>query len=467
MLVPWWSILPFVALLACIATFPLMHWTAHLWEKRSFQLAVALVLGVPMAIWMWAAGEPASVVHALVEYAQFITLLLSLFVVSGGIFLSGDIRATPRNNTLFLALGGAIASLIGTTGAAMLLIRPVLNTNQQRRIKVHTVIFFIFIVANCGGLLTPLGDPPLFLGMLRGVPFLWTLNLFPMWLFVNGVLLVSYYAMDKRAYALEDPDAVRWDAVDVKPLGIRGKLNFLWLLLIVAAVAVVPSADLHAIGEGYATVIDWIPFRELLMLSAAALSYFGGDKKARFEDNQFTWGPIQEVAALFIGIFLTMVPALKYLAQVAPSLPLNEITLFVFTGGLSSVLDNAPTYATFFEMAKTLPGDPRVAGVPELYLAAVSLGAVFCGAITYIGNGPNFMVKAVADSAGLKMPTFGGYVVWAFKYLVPTLLAMLLVFIAQPMWAKGLGVVLALALLFRAFWLAKSSTPRHGVDLVK
>ena len=465
MLVPWWSILPFAALLACIATFPLMHRTAHLWEKRSFQLAVALALGLPMAAWMWLAGESGSVVHAVVEYAQFITLLLSLFVVSGGIFLAGDIRASPRNNTLFLAVGGLIASFIGTTGAAMLLIRPLLNTNQERQLKVHTVVFAIFVVANCGGLLTPLGDPPLFLGMLRGVPFLWTMNLLPEWLFVNGLLLLTYYALDKRAYASESPEAIRWDATAVTKLGVKGKANFLWLALIVVAVAVIPSVDLHAIGEGHAGVADWIPFRELVMLSAAALSYFGGDKVARFDDNKFTWGPIQEVAALFIGIFLTMVPALKYLAQVAPTLPLDEITFFVFSGGLSSVLDNAPTYATFFEMAKQLPGDPRVAGVPELYLVAISLGSVFCGANTYIGNGPNFMVKAVAESAAVKMPSFGGYVVWAVKYLVPILAAMCLVFIAQPAWAKGAGLALALGLAIRAIWLARSAPAQRATDL--
>jgi Na+/H+ antiporter NhaD/arsenite permease-like protein len=460
-LVPWWSILPFAALLACIATFPLISWTSHLWEKRPFQLAVALALGLPMAAWMWLAGESGSVIHAVVEYAQFITLLLSLFVVSGGIFLSGDIRASPRNNTVFLAVGAVIASFVGTTGAAMLLIRPLLNTNQERRIKVHTVVFAIFVIANCGGLLTPLGDPPLFLGMLRGVPFLWTLQLLPEWLFVNGLLLFTYYALDRKAFALESPDAVRWDAAAVTKLGVKGKLNFLWLAVIVAAVAVVPSVDLHAIAEGHAGVAAWIPFRELVMLSAAALSFFGGDKVARFDDNKFTWGPILEVASLFIGIFLTMVPALKYLAQVAPTLPLNEITFFLFSGGLSSVLDNAPTYATFFEMAKQLPGDPRIADVPQLYLVAVSLGSVLCGANTYIGNGPNFMVKAVAESAGVKMPTFGGYVVWAVKYLMPTLLAMLLLFIAQPAWAKGLGAALAVGLAFRAYRMARN-TPEPG-----
>ncbi|GMA41377.1 sodium:proton antiporter [Mobilicoccus caccae] len=397
----WWTLIPFVLMLGSIATLPLVPATAHLFEKPSFQLTLALVLGVPVALAVWLlAGDGAAVVHALVEYAQFITLLLSLYVVSGAVFLAGDIRATPRNNTIFLAVGGTIASFIGTTGAAMLLIRPLLRTNSERTRRVHTVVFTIFIVANCGGLLTPLGDPPLFLGMLRGVPFEWTFSLFPEWLFVNGMLLLTYYFLDRKYYAQEPAHALQADATDIEPLGLRGAYSLVWFAVIVFAVAFLPSIDLHAIEEGHAHLMDWVPLREIVMLSAAAGSYFIGNKSIRWRDNQFTWGPILEVAALFIGIFLTMVPALKFLAQVAPSLPLNRITFFVFTGGLSALLDNAPTYATFFEMAAQLPGEPRVANVPEAYLVSISLGAVLCGAITYIGNGPNFMVKAVADSRG-------------------------------------------------------------------
>ena len=456
MTVEWWSIIPFVIMLGSIAVLPLLPATHHLWERHGFQLAIALALGLPIAAWFIIAGHPESVTHALVEYAQFITLLLSLFVVSGGIFLAGDLRATPRNNTIFLAIGGVIASFIGTTGAAMLLIRPLLNTNKERAHRVHTVVFTILIVANCGGLLTPLGDPPLFLGMLRGVPFEWTFSLFPEWLFVNSLLLLTYYALDRRAYARETTAAIAWDDTAVSPLGIRGKINFVYFGLIILAVAFVPSIDLHAIETGHASPAQWVPWRELVMLGAAAASYFTGDKQARFELNQFTWGPIKEVAALFIGIFLTMIPALKFLAQVAPTLPLNKVTFFVFSGGLSAVLDNAPTYATFFEMAKQLPGDPRVAGVPEVYLVAISHGSVFCGAITYIGNGPNFMVKSVADSAGVSMPSFGGYVRWTFTYLVPVLAAMLLVFIADGLLWNGLGWALTAALAARAVWIARA-----------
>ncbi len=432
MTVPWYGLLPFVALLAAIATFPLMAPTRHFWEKRSFQLTVALVLGVPMGAWCWSIGGKAEVIHALVEYGAFITLLFSLFVVSGGVFVAGDIQATPRNNTLFLAAGAVLASLIGTTGAAMLLVRPLLNTNRERRHKVHTVVFTILVVANCGGLLTPLGDPPLFLGLLRGVPFLWTLKLFPEWLFVNGMLLLAYYRVDSAAWRREEiPDLVR-DAVDVRPLSIRGKGSVLLLGVIVAAVALVPSVDLHAIREGHPSVGAFLPLRELVLLTVAGLSYSLGDRKARFEGNRFEWGPIQEVAALFIGIFLTMVPALAYLAQKAPGLPLGRVTFFVFSGGLSSVLDNAPTYATFFELAKALGGEPAVAGVREAFLVSISLGAVFCGAMTYIGNGPNFMVKAIAESDGVAMPSFGGYVAkWALVHLAPVLALMVGIFIVE------------------------------------
>ena len=453
--VTWWSIIPFALLLASIAILPLLPATEHLWERNAVKLGVALVLGLPIAVWFVAAGHGEEVVHALVEYGQFILLLLALFVVAGGIYLVGDIRATPRNNTIFLAVGGILASFIGTTGAAMLLIRPLLNTNRERTHRAHTVIFTILIVANCGGLLTPLGDPPLFLGFLRGVPFAWTFSLLPQWAFVNGMLLLTYYALDRRQYAQEPTEAIAFDDSAVTPLGVAGKINFLFFAMIIAAVAFVPSLHLEAILEGHAAWTDWVPWRELVFLLAAAGSFLLGNKEVRFHLNQFTWTPILEVAALFIGIFLTMIPALNYLAQVAPSLPLNAITFFVFTGSLSAVLDNAPTYATFFEMAAQLPGEPLVAGVPAHYLTSISLGAVLCGAITYIGNGPNFMTKAVAEGAGVTMPSFGGYVRWTFIFLVPTLAALVLLFIAEGWW-KVAGGLLALGLVVRAILMARA-----------
>ena len=237
----WWSVLPFAAMLAGIAVLPLVPATAHWWERRSSQLAVALVLGVPVAVWMWLALGWQAVFAAVVEYGQFIALLLSLFIVSGGIFLKGDIEATPRNNTVFLAVGAVLASFVGTTGAAMLLIRPLLNTNAERRYRVHTVLFAIFIVANCGGLLTPLGDPPLFLSFLRGVPFTWTLHLLPEWLFVNAMLLAGYFALDVYYHAQEPAASVRLDRAEIEPLGLRGAVNFVWFAVIIATIAFAPS----------------------------------------------------------------------------------------------------------------------------------------------------------------------------------------------------------------------------------
>ena len=455
MKVPWYGLLPFVALLAAIATFPLMSRTKHLWEKRRFQLLVALVLGVPMGVWVWSIGGRAEVTHALVEYAAFIILLFSLFVVSGGVFVAGDIQATPRNNTRFLAAGALLASVIGTTGAAMLLVRPLLNTNRERKQKVHTVVFTILIVANCGGLLTPLGDPPLFLGFLRGVPFVWTLNLLPEWLFVNGMLLLAYYSVDSLAYRKEEIVDIVRDVVEMKPLAIHGKGSIALLGVIVAAVALVPSVDLHAIHEGHAPITAWLPLREIVLLTVAFLSFRLGDRQARFVDNRFEWGPIQEVAALFIGIFLTMVPALAYLAEHASALPLNRVTFFVFAGGLSSVLDNAPTYVTFFELARVLGGTPAVAGVKEVFLVSISLGAVFCGAMTYIGNGPNFMVKAIAESDGVDMPSFGGYAIrYALVYLAPILALMVGIFIVETMAIRIASGVLTVAL---AGWYVRTA----------
>ena len=457
----WWSVLPFAAMLAGIAVLPLVPATAHWWERRSSQLAVALVLGAPVAVWMWLVLGWQAVFASVVEYGQFIALLLALFIVSGGIFLKGDIEATPRNNTAFLAVGAVLASFVGTTGAAMLLIRPLLATNKERKYRVHTVLYTIFIVANCGGLLTPLGDPPLFLGMLRGVPFTWTLHLFPEWLLVNSLLLISYYALDKAYYAQEPAAAVAEDRTHIEPLRVEGKLNFLWFAVIVAAVALLPSIDEEAIVAGHAGVMDYLPIRELVMLGAAACSYFIGDKQVRYVANQFSWAPVQEVGYLFIGIFLTMVPALLVLDEVAPKLPLNEVTFFLFTGGLSSVLDNAPTYATFFEMGSHLGASGAhqvmVAGVPEHYLVSISLGAVFCGALTYIGNGPNFMVKAVAEADGVEMPSFGRYVFDSFTLLGPVLAAMLCLTIWPGTIAKVVGAAIVVVLLARAAWLIFSS----------
>ena len=456
----WWGILPFAVMLLAVALMPLIPATSTWWEHHRNQLLLALALGVPVAAWMGVTHGPLTVAEALWEYVSFIVLLASLFTVSGGIYLEGDLLASPRNNTALLALGGLTASVIGTTGASMLLIRPLLRANQERRHIVHTVVFFIFVVSNCGGLLTPLGDPPLFLGLLRGVPFTWTLTLFPQWLFVNALLLITYYAIDARNDESESPVDRLLDVTHATPLRVHGLPNLAYLAAIVAAVALLPSLDLEALAAGHATLAHAVPWRELTMAGAAALSFFTGDRRARFEGNHFTWGPILEVAALFVGIFLTMIPALKFLDAVAPSLPLGEVTFFVASGGLSSVLDNAPTYATFFEIARSMGGSGAlVAGVPVAFLTAISLGSVCCGAMTYVGNGPNFMVKAVAEHSGVSMPHFGGYVVWAARYLLPVLVALVLVFIAPEAWARWVGIALAAALVGQAFWLRRRVAP--------
>jgi Na+/H+ antiporter NhaD/arsenite permease-like protein len=342
----------------------------------------------------------------MVEYMEFMVLLGALYTISGGIALRGDLQATPVVNSCFLGLGALLASIMGTTGASMLLIRPLLQTNAERRYVAHTVVFFIFLVSNIGGCLTPLGDPPLFLGYLRGVPFTWTLSLWPVWLAMVVMLLVVYGVWDTIKHVHESPQALRFDRMHVEPLRLQGSINFLFLGLVIMAVALVPS-----------------PWRMLLMLAATGGSLRLGGTAARHV-NQFTYAPIIEVAILFLGIFLTMIPALEFLDQYGASLGINTPAKFFWaTGAFSSFLDNAPTYVTFFETARTQAshtlGGTTVAGVPDSWLQAISLGAVFMGANTYIGNGPNFMVKAVAEEAGIKMPSFFGYMVYSGLVLLP------------------------------------------------
>jgi Na+/H+ antiporter NhaD/arsenite permease-like protein len=443
---------PFVLLLVCIAVLPLAPKVSHLWEHNAVKAALALGLGVPVAVVIAFSGEAELVEESIAEYVQFIVLLGSLFVASGGIHLAGDLRATPRNNTIILALGGVLASFIGTTGAAMLLIRPLLSTNSEREKRSHTIVFAILVVANCGGLLTPLGDPPLYIGLMRGVPFTWTFSLILQWMFVNGLLLLTYYGLDRRMYRREGEFALAWDAESAKPIRVHGALNILWLAVIIASVAL--------LGE-------WPLINVVVQIADAAASFFLTNPQVRFDENEFTWSPIIEVAALFAGIFMTMIPALGFLREHANELPLNEYTLFGFTGVLSSVLDNAPTYLTFFEMSTQLsvPGAAVVAGVPEPYLVAISLGAVTCGAMTYIGNGPNFMVKAVAEEAQVEMPSFGGYILWTLNYLVPVLVAMVLIFLSHDPLIQAAGWALAALVAGRAvFWIVRNPTPKTPIE---
>ncbi len=401
-------LIPFVLMLLSIAIGPVV--AGHWWEKNINKLVVALVLGIPTAIILIAQGFRHELQHQIVfDYIPFVLLLGGLFTVTGGIRLSGDIRATPGVNTLFLGIGAILASLMGTTGAAMLLIRPVLETNKQRKHTVHTVLFFIAIVANAGGLLTPLGDPPLFLLYLRGAPFTWFLKLAPEAFIIDIVLLATYYIMDRINYAKESVKDIARDVTEVKPLRLEGTVNFIWLLGIVASVAFINEQYIEVIKTGSPY---WKFLREGAIVLMMILSLITTKRKVR-EANRFTWDPILEVAFLFIGIFITMTPALIFLQEHASNMGLHSPLHFFFaTGALSGFLDNAPTALAFHSVASGLPqiaDAPYVAGIPEILLKAISMGAVLFGSMTYIGNGPNFMVKAIAEAEGIKMPSFFAY----------------------------------------------------------
>ncbi len=421
-----WMI-PFGVMLLSIAVGPLI--APKLWESNLTKLIVSIVLGIPVVVFMLVKGLSGELINTVFfDYVPFIILLLALFVITGGIHLSGDIKAKPWVNTLFLAVGFVLASLMGTTGAAMLLIRPVLATNQQRKYKIHTVLFFIALVANCGGLMTPLGDPPLFMLFLRGASFTWFSTMWMEWLFTGSILLLLYFMADCwYYYKKESWVALSADTREIEPLRITGKLNFVWLLGIVASVAFINQGLIPAMGAEDAPIyLKYL--REIAMLIFMGLSLLTTSKKTRYEDNKYTWTPIIEVAALFIGIFVTMAPALIYLEQNAARLGFNHVWQFYYsTGLLSSFLDNTPTAVAFHSMALGLPesvaaaaagivdgelnGVTFVAGVPEMMLKAISIGAVFFGSMTYIGNGPNFMVKAIAEESGIKMPSFFGYMI--------------------------------------------------------
>jgi Na+/H+ antiporter NhaD/arsenite permease-like protein len=417
---------------------PLIPAAAHWWDSNKTRLLVSLCLaGVTLAYYGLVAPMVVDhesgathrgfdgVLHVLdhavvVEYLPFIILLFSLYVISGGISLRGDLPAHPATNTAFLAAGGVLASFIGTTGASMLLIRPLLQTNSERHRVRHTVVFFIFIVSNCGGLLLPLGDPPLFLGYLKGVPFLWTLHLVPEWATVCGALLLIYFVWDSVVYKREArPDIVR-DEAERTPLRFEGMHNLVLLLGIVLCVALVdPSRTLPVIG------VKPYPFvRELLMLGLVGLSCLM-TRKDIYAKNQFTLHAIIEVAALFIGIFICMQPPIEILRARGAALGLHEPWHFFWaTGMLSSFLDNAPTYVVFLTTAQAqhVGANPLALTdgfVDPTLLVAVSLGAVFMGANTYIGNGPNFMVKSIAERSGVKMPSFFGYMLYSGGVLIP------------------------------------------------
>jgi Na+/H+ antiporter NhaD/arsenite permease-like protein len=454
---PYWMVTPFVLLLGAIALLPLIPATAHWWESNLHRFYVAGGLALITLLYYltlhahpleahwpahhFALPSPAGLNFAqaaavlanaiLNEYVPFIILLFSLYTISGGIRIEGDLPAHPLTNAAFLAVGGVLASFIGTTGAAMLLIRPLLETNRERKHVKHTVIFFTFIVCNCGGCMLPLGDPPLFLGYLLGVPFLWTLVLWKEWLFVNAALLVIYFLWDRYWYHPREKAAdIARDETRRHRLRFSGLWpNALLLLGVILSVGLldpgkaVPGGDWH----------PWMYLREIVQLSLVGLSLAVGAGHAR-RANRFNYGAIIEVAALFFGIFICMQPALQILGVEGANLGLTEPWQYFWaSGGLSSVLDNAPTYVVFFETAKSLPGSlgggSPVAGVDPRLLVAISLGSVFMGANTYIGNGPNFMVKSIAEKAGVAMPSFFGYMLYSVAILVPLFLLVTFLFL--------------------------------------
>lgn len=430
---PLYTLIPFVLMLGSIAVLPLVahHW----WESNRNKLIIALVLGVPTAIYLLANHMSQQLAHAVIyDYVPFIILLGSLFVITGGIVVEGDIESKPIVNTTILAIGAVLASLMGTTGAAMLLIRPLIQTNSERKHKVHTILFFIAIVANMGGLLTPLGDPPLFMMYLRGADFFWFTGLYKEWLIANGLVLIIYFFVDSYYYKKELPEDIEFDKSNIRPITIKGKINFIFLLGVVLSVAFINKNFIPAIEHNH----DLAFIREGVLLVMLFLS-LKFTKKAFRELNQFNWEPILEVAYLFIGIFITMVPALEYLSIHANDLGITQPVHFYYaTGALSGFLDNTPTAVTFYSLAVGLvQADPSliangaIAGIPEAIMAAISVAAVFFGAMTYIGNGPNFMVKAIAESQGIKMPDFFSYML-KFAVIVLLPIFILLQFIFFP-----------------------------------
>jgi Na+/H+ antiporter NhaD/arsenite permease-like protein len=405
---PLYTVAPFVAMLLAIALGPL--WVPRWWESNANKLVVCVLLSLPILV-MYLGRRPAALAVMAEEYVSFIIVLAGLYVISGGILLRGDLEATPLTNVAFLALGSVLASCIGTTGASMLLIRPLLQTNRERTHVRHTVIFFIFLVSNIGGMLTPLGDPPLFLGYLRGVPFLWTFRLLGHWGLQVALLLTLYFVWDTRQYENEPHGSLRRDRSQVEPLRLSGALNFVALGLVVLAVACV-----HA------------PWREAVIVLLAALSLWRTPRAIR-QANGFTTYPIVEVAVLFFGIFLTMIPAVELLRLRGGELGVREPWHFFWAAGLiSSFLDNAPTYLVFLALGQSLGLAQEVVGVPHAILAAISVGAVSMGSNSYIGNAPNFMVKSIADEHGVKMPSFFGYMLYSGAILLPLFVIVTFVF---------------------------------------
>lgn len=438
--------IPFAGLLLCIAVMPLIKgewWESHQPLVVGFWI---LLMIVPFAF-VYGPGRAAETVLecTINDYLTFIILLFGLFCVSGNITMEGDFAGSPRINVCLLALGTLLSSCIGTTGASMLMVRPVIKMNSWRKRKSHIMVFFIFMVSNMGGCLTPIGDPPLLMGFMRGVPFFWSMHLFPVLIFNMVLLLFVFYHLDKWAYR---KDIARGRKPDISKPGtefhIDGLHNIVFLVMIVAAVilsGVLPGMPvfqdaagnvrgIHIFGE---VTLTFPALIECALILLAALLSFKTTKSEIRRRNHFTWGAIKEVAVLFIGIFITMQPALMLLKAVGPELGVTEpAQMFWATGALSSFLDNTPTYLVFLTTAGTLGFTQGIVTslgtVPVKVLSAISCGAVFMGANTYIGNAPNFMVKSISDENGVNMPSFFGYMLWSLVFLVPVFIIDMLVF---------------------------------------
>lgn len=426
--IPVWMLIPFAVQLLCIAVLPLTK-LEKWWEHNLNKLIVSLLLGVPVGLWLCLNGMSHELEHQMIyDYVPFILLLMALFVTTGGICIRGDLKATPTTNTLILALGWVLASFMGTTGAAMLLIRLLLQTISQRQHKAHTVMFFIAIVANCGGLLTPLGDPPLFLLFQKGAPFGWFMHMLPEWLTTGALLLAIYWIIDNHYYRKEPWHLLSADHREQAPITVTGLINIVWLLCVIASTMFINKTYIPQMGAADA---PWYLrlLREWAFLAIIVLSVVTTRRQVR-QDNNFSWTPILEVVCVFCGIFATMTPALMFMEQ--HPLPVNHPWQFVYATGLwSAFLDNAPTAMVFHAAATTMPVvGQAVAGISEIYLKAICMGAVFFGSMTYIGNGPNFMVKSIAEESGVKMPSFFGYMLkFSLVILLPVYIIVQILFI--------------------------------------
>ncbi len=430
-----WTIVPFVLMLGSVALLPVI--AGHWYHRNLNKGVVSAVLGVPVVVYVLVAfghagGE--SVAYSAEEYVSFILLLLALYTISGGIYLTGNLVATPMVNLAFLAGGALLANLIGTMGASMLLIRPLLRANSERTHNRHTLIFFIFAVSNIGGMLTPLGDPPLYLGFLEGVPFSWELTLWPHWLTGLGLVLIIYILLELRFFRREPAVALYCDECDYVPMRVKGGINFVFLALVIVTIL------LSDIFERAESVIRFPFLTEIALAVLTVASLLLGPRGAR-KGNSFTWVPIVEVAVVFAGIFATMIPALALLEAYGKDIGVTQPWQYFWaTGWLSAFLDNAPTYLSFASIAEGQVGlgsvgdltstalIPGASFSPAALLTAISCGAVMMGALTYIGNAPNFAVRGIAIEAGVKMPSFFGYMKYSLAVLLPVFAVVTVIF---------------------------------------